>query len=95
MKHGETDWNPFIEPSDDMRRLKGRLTEIDCGKTTTIRVEASGRRSRLPSLIYSTSRCVTHPPSSLAGRRIQPDVIVDYARTPNAATAGIVRGMTF
>ncbi len=94
--HQQSDWNPFIEPSDDIRRVQGTLREIDCGQPTTIRVEDSGRIITLaiPDLQHVRMRhapdefvCGPQPPATV--------VIVDYARTQDGTTAGIVRGMDF
>jgi hypothetical protein len=94
--HQQTDWNPFIEPADDIQRVQGTLREIDCGNPTTIRVEASGKLVTLaiPDLQHVQMR---HSPAEFVCGRQSPAtrVIVDYARTPAAATAGIVRGMDF
>jgi tetratricopeptide (TPR) repeat protein len=94
--HQQSDWNPFIEPADDIQRVQGALREIDCGKVTTIRVEAAGRLVTLaiPDLQHVQMRHA--PPEFVCGR--QPNstlVIIDYARTPAGASAGIVRGMDF
>jgi tetratricopeptide (TPR) repeat protein len=43
MPHQQSDWNPFIEPDDDIHHVQGTLREIECGKQTTIRVEAAGK----------------------------------------------------
>ena len=94
--HQQSDWNPFIEPADDIHRVQGTLREIDCGSVTTIRVEASGKLITLaiPDLQHVQMR---HAPSEFVCGPQPPatPVTVDYARTPNAATAGIVRGMDF
>jgi tetratricopeptide (TPR) repeat protein len=98
--HQQSDWNPFIEPSDDMHRVQGTLREIDCGQPATIRVEYSGQLIALaiPDLQHVRMRhapddfvCGPQPPAT--------KVTVDYARTQNGAhngtAAGIVRGMDF
>jgi tetratricopeptide (TPR) repeat protein len=95
MPHQQSDWNPFIEPGDDIRRVQGTLREIECGSVTTIRVEAAGQLVALaiPDLQHVQMR---HAPSEfVCGPQSATPVTVDYARTPNAATDGIVRGMDF
>jgi len=91
----QSDWNPFIEPSDDIQSVQGMLREIECGSVTTIRVEAAGRLVTLaiPDLQHVQMRHA--PPEFVCGPQTATQVTVDYARTPNAATAGIVRGMDF
>ena len=46
----DTQFNPFIEPSDDLRRVLGTLREIECGspaQTMRITVETSGGSLKL------------------------------------------------
>jgi thioredoxin-like negative regulator of GroEL len=96
MPHQQLDWNPFIEPADEIHRVQGTLREIDCGQLTTIRVETSGKLVTLaiPDLQHVQMRhappdfvCGPQPPASR--------VLVDYAQTRDGSTAGIVRGMDF
>jgi len=91
MPHQQADWNPFIEPSDDIRRVQGTLREIDCSGVTTIRVEAAGKVVALaiPDLQHVQMR---HAPAEFTCGPQDPvaTVIVDYA-----APGGIVRGMDF
>jgi tetratricopeptide (TPR) repeat protein len=93
--HQTPDWNPFIEPGDDVQRLQGHLREIDCGKTTTIRVEAAGKLVTLaiPDLQHVQMRHA--PPEFVCGPQTGIGVVVDYARGPNTGASGIVRGMDF
>ncbi len=93
--HQQSDWNPFIEPADDIHRLQGTLREIECGSVTTIRVEAAGKLVTLaiPDLQHVQMRHA--PPEFVCGPQTATQVIVDYAGTPNAASDGIVRGMDF
>jgi tetratricopeptide (TPR) repeat protein len=93
--HNQADWNPFIEPGDDIRRIQGKLREIDCSSVTTIRVEEAGKLVTLaiPDLQHVQMR---HAPAEfVCGPQTAAPVIVDYARTPGGATDGIVRGMEF
>jgi tetratricopeptide (TPR) repeat protein len=93
--HAASDWNPFIEPGDDIRRVEGALREVECGKETTIRVEVSGKLLRLtiPDLQHVQMR---HAPSDfVCGAQERTPVAVDYARTPKGPTEGVVRGMGF
>lgn len=93
--HGQSDWNPFIEPGDDMRRIQGVLREVECGDTARIRVETGGKLLTLaiPDLKHVQMR---HAPSDfVCGPQTGAPVTIDYARTPNAASDGIVRGMMF
>ncbi len=93
--HQQSDWNPFIEPSDDMRRVQGELRAIDCGDVTIIRVETTGQLLALaiPDLQHVQMRHA--PPEFVCGPQPETPVIVDYARKRDAAAEGIVRGMDF
>jgi tetratricopeptide (TPR) repeat protein len=94
--HAETDWNPFIEATDDIHRVQGTLREIDCGAVTTIRIAAAGKSFKLaiPDLGHVQMR---HAPADfVCGPQPMPArVTVDYAPMPGGATDGIVRGMNF
>jgi len=93
--HDQSDWNPFVEPGDDMHRLQGDLREIDCGNVTMIRVEAAGQLIALaiPDLQHVQMR---HAPLEfVCGPQPAIPVIIDYARKRDAALEGIVRGMDF
>jgi hypothetical protein len=91
MPHQQADWNPFIEPSDDIRRVHGTLREIDCSGVTTVRVEAAGQLLALsiPDLRHVQMR---HAPAEFTCGPQDPaaSVIVDYT-----AQQGVVRGMDF
>jgi len=91
MPHQQADWNPFIEPSDNIHRVQGTLREIDCSGVTTVRVEAAGQLLALaiPDLRHVQMR---HAPAEFTCGPQDPaaPVIVDYA-----APQGVVRGMDF
>jgi Tfp pilus assembly protein PilF len=91
----QSDWNPFIEPGDDIQRVQGTLLEIECGTVTTIRVEAAGKLLTLaiPDLKHVEMRHA--PPEFVCGPQTATRMTVDYARTPSATADGIVRGMVF
>jgi tetratricopeptide (TPR) repeat protein len=93
--HQQTDWNPFVEPGDDIRRVSATLIEIGCGEPTTIRVEVSGKFIRLtiPDLQHVQMR---HAPADfVCGEQPPTPVVVEYARRAQGAVEGVVRGMTF
>ena len=93
--HQQTERNPFIEATDDMHRVQGRLMDINCGDVTTIRVESAGRALTLsiPDLKHVE---MSHAPAEfVCGAQEPAQVTVDYARTPQAAVEGVVRGMKF
>jgi len=96
MPHQQSDWNPFIEPQDDIHRVQGTLREIDCGTLTIVRVEAAGKLVTLaiPDLQHVQMRHA--PPEFVCGPQpLAMRVVVDYAQTRDASTQGVVRGMDF
>ncbi len=91
MPHQTADWNPFVEQGDEIHRIHGTLREIDCGGTTSIRVEAAGKLVALaiPDLKHVQMR---HAPDEFTcgPQDPAPPVTIDYA-----AAGGVVRGMDF
>ncbi|HTB18237.1 MAG TPA: tetratricopeptide repeat protein [Bryobacteraceae bacterium] len=95
MPRQQSEWNPFIEAADDIHRVQGTLREIDCGSLTTIHVEAAGKVVKLaiPDLQHVQMR---HAPDEfVCGPQPATPVTIDYARSSDATTQGIVRGMDF
>ncbi len=93
--HQMADWNPFIEPGDDVHSLQGQLREIHCGETTTIGVEAAGKLVTLaiPDLQHVQMR---HAPAEFTcGPQTPTRVTVVFAQARNGKTDGVVRGMDF
>lgn len=88
--HGVSDWNPFVEPADQMRRVDGMLINIDCsGSPTRLTVAAAHRRLTLS--IPDPRRVQMHnaPAEFVCGPQ-SAHVIVDYA-----AQNSVVRAMDF
>jgi len=93
--HQTAEWNPFIEPGDDIQSLQGKLREIDCGKTTLIRVEAAGKMVTLaiPDLQHVQMRHA--PPEFTCGPQAPTSVTIEFARVRNGNAEGVLRGMDF
>ncbi len=92
----EQNWNPFIEPGDQIQRLEGRLEAVNCeGSTTTLVVESSGRAVVLT--IPDTSRVQVRNASGEFTCGPQPGnaVIVVYAVSAQEKNGGVVRGIEF
>ena len=94
--HGQTDWNPFIEPSDRIRRVEATLSEILCDGTTTRIVVITGR-DRLRLGIPDPSRVqMRHaPPEFTCGPQAPRAISVEYALGESKDLDGIVRGIEF
>ena len=91
--HGTQDWNPFIEPQDRIRRVEGKLREIDCSGPTRIAVETA--EGSLTMTIPDPQRVEMRnaPDEFVCGLQPLLPVTVVYAVT--GTTAGIVRGIEF
>ena len=92
----ESDWNPFIEAGDDMRRVQGSVKEIDCGDNVTrFVVETNGARLRLTIEDPSRVRMRNAPPEFVCGPQEANHVLVEYAVSKNKGTDGLIRGVEF
>lgn len=89
-----TDWNPFVEPGDRVRRVEARLREIECGGPATIFIVEAA-----PAVLQLSVPDPTHvqmrnaPPEFTCGPQPAPDVVAVYAETGPAA--GLLRGLEF
>ena len=92
MPHRQANWNPFIEPGDEIHHVQGTLREIDCGALTRIRVEAAGKLLTLVIPDLKHVQVLHSPPDFVCGPQAATPVLVDYAQT---VTQGIVRGIDF
>jgi tetratricopeptide (TPR) repeat protein len=93
--HDASDWNPFVEPGDRVRRVEARLREIECGGPATIFIMEAA-----PGLLRLTIPDPTHvqmrnaPPEFTCGPQMEPELVaVVYAETGPAA--GLLRGLEF
>jgi len=92
----ESDWNPFVEAGDEIRRVQGVVKEIDCGdKVTRFVVDARGARLRLAIEDPSRVRMRNAPAEFVCGPQKAAHVLVEYAVSKNQGMDGVVRGMDF
>jgi hypothetical protein len=96
--HDTADFNPFIEPGDDVRKVQGTLREIDCGAPVTrFLVETAGGPVTLaiPDLSHLQAR--NAPADFVCGPQQGSAVTVVYAagRAENTRSDGILRGIEF
>jgi hypothetical protein len=88
-----TDWNPFVDPRDDVRRAAGRLREIDCsGGKTRFLVETAGGRIALTIPDPTRVQMRNAPDEFTCGPQEGRAVSVVYAA---ALDGGILRGIEF
>ena len=92
-----SDWNPFIEPTDQIRRIEGKLVEVDCsGPVTRMIVESGSGRVviAIPDPAHVQMRHA--PPEFVCGPQAPAEVAVQYDARPGIPNAdGIARGIEF
>jgi len=96
--HDTVDWNPFIEPGDDVRKVQGTLREIDCGSAVTrLMVETAGGPVTLaiPDLSHLQAR--NAPAEFTCGPQEGSAVTVVYAagKVESTKSDGVLRGIEF
>lgn len=91
------DWNPFVQPGDDVRRVEGVLREIDCRTPVTrILVETPGGPLALEIADPTRVQMRNSPPEFTCGVQSGNSVTVVYAASKaREDTAGTVRGIDF
>ena len=88
------DWNPFIEPGDQVRRVEGVLREIDCsGEATRIVVETPDARLALTIVDPTRVQMRNAPAEFTCG--VQPGSPVKVVYAAKGAAEGAVRGIEF
>ncbi|MDR3698351.1 MAG: hypothetical protein P4L56_01870 [Candidatus Sulfopaludibacter sp.] len=87
-------FNPFIEPADDLRRVRGKLLEIACGQTA-LRITLDTPDGKLSLTIPDPTRVqMRHAPEAfVCGPQPGNPVLVEYAAMKDKE--GIVRGVEF
>jgi tetratricopeptide (TPR) repeat protein len=90
------DWNPFIEPNDDVRRTTGVLREVDCsGNVTLVTVETEDGPLMLSITDPARVQMRNGPAEFTCGTQSGSSVAVVYAASQQAGIAGVVRGIEF
>ena len=88
--HNTEDWNPFIEPGDEIRRAQGTLREIDCaGVVTRFRVDTATGPVMLSIRDFLHMQARNAPAEFTCGPQPANPVTVVYT------AAGILRGIEF
>ena len=94
--HATADFNPFIQPDDNIRHVEGALREIECsGPVTRFVLETPEGRLTLAIPDPGHVQVRNAPPEFTCGKQHPTSVAVDYAATPGSQAAGVVRGMQF
>jgi tetratricopeptide (TPR) repeat protein len=92
--HGEAEWNPFVEPGDQVRQVEGSLREIDCSQPTSVFLVDLGKRVlrlRVPDPGHVLMR--EAPPEFTCGLQPMNPVVAVYAETDTGS--GVLRGLEF
>jgi tetratricopeptide (TPR) repeat protein len=96
--HGTTDWNPFIEPSDQMQHANGKLSEVLCekGKLTGFLLLTPSGTVTL-DVVDPLHVLMRNSPSEFYCGPFKGDGVgADYAVVRTAGKArNVLRGMTF
>jgi tetratricopeptide (TPR) repeat protein len=95
--HNTTNWNPFIEPGDDIRRAEGTLREIECGeKGMRILVDTASGPLKLAIPDPSHVQMRNAPAEFTCGPQPGSAVTAEYAVTKAQENGdGVVRGLEF
>ena len=87
-------FNPFVEPTDDLRRVAGTLTEVECGlPAIRLTVDTPGGALKLTIPDPSRVQSVNAAAEFTCGPQPGNFVVVVYAATKDKE--GIVRGLEF
>jgi tetratricopeptide (TPR) repeat protein len=93
--HGTTDWNPFIEPTDHIRRAAGQLQEVLCsgGKLTGFVLDtAKGQVTvTVPDPQHVLMR--NGPTEFSCGSQQPKRITVEYAADGKTDNRGVLRGI--
>jgi tetratricopeptide (TPR) repeat protein len=96
--HGTTEWNPFIEPSDEIRHVTGKLGEVSCVAGTlsgfVLRTSDGQLLVEVPDPMHVLMR--NSPEEFFCGPTQERAVEADYAVVKTAGkTTNVLRGLTF
>jgi tetratricopeptide (TPR) repeat protein len=95
--HGSTNWNPFIEPTDRIRRVEGTLREVECsqGQLTGFQVDTQDGRIELSVSDPQRVMIRNGPSEFTCGTQTARRLEVEYAMSKGSERKGLLRGMLF
>ncbi len=96
--HGTGSWNPFIEPSDRIRRAEGQLRSIECVENKVTGVGLNTKDGALTLAIPDPLHVLMQnaPAEFVCGPQAASAVRVEYAISGKSADGdGVLRGMEF
>lgn len=94
LPRGRSDWNPFIDPRDDVRRAQGVLREIECGGGAPLRFVVETADGRIALAVPDPARVQMKnaPEEFTCGPQEARSVSVVYAAREGG---GVLRGIEF
>ena len=98
VKHGSEHPNPFVEPEDQIVRVRGQLTRVDCAHDTMTGVGINTGQTTLTLTIADPARVLMRnaPQEFACGAQVPVAVIVEYAAAqPKSDRNELLRGMEF
>ena len=96
--HDTPDWNPFIEPEDEVREVTGNLREIDCaGSVTRFLLDTAAGPLALAIPDPSKMQVRNAPPEFTCGPQPPTPVTAVYAAGASSGlkSDGLLRGIRF
>jgi hypothetical protein len=95
--HDRAEWNPFIEPGDEIRKVQGALRQIDCSGGSTRFVVDTPSGPLTLAIADPTRVQMRNAPSEFTCGPQQPagSVAVEYAAPKKQGADPVVRGITF
>jgi hypothetical protein len=90
------EWNPFVEPADEVRTITGALREVECGGPAT-RIVVEADESKHTFVIADPARVQMRnaPAEFTCGPQSGEAVVVVYAAPRSASGDAVVRGIEF
>lgn len=94
--HGDSDWNPFIEPDDRIRSVAGRIQQVECvdGKISGFRITDGSAAFEVSVPDPSRVLIAGGKAEFVCGAEDGREVDVQYAAS-QSDDSGILRGMRF
>lgn len=97
VKHGSEHPNPFIEPEDQIVRMHGQLTRVDCANNAMTGIGVNTGRTNLTLVITDPQRVLMRnaPQEFNCGSQSPVSVVIEYAAKDSGSNNGVLRGMEF
>ncbi len=97
-RHGDDDWNPFIEPGDRILSVQGRIRKVECSAGRIIGFKVQGSSSTLEVALPDPQHVLIRggAPEFVCDAEDGREVAIEYAAfEKRAGSDGVLRGMRF